>query len=103
MRIAVEIVTALLAVWGLYCALKLAAELWLAPEKARPVPTVRLDGSETDEELETLARCAGEMWVCRRGGTVFVLPEDAEAAAGSERRLAALGLSDAIVHKNRKD
>ena len=79
------------AVWGLYCAVKLAFELWLMPEKLRPIPAVRLDGTETDEELSFLCRAAPGMWACRRGKILLIVPAGGDLA-GTEARAARLGL-----------
>lgn len=100
--IAAEIIIAVFAVWGMYSALKLISELWLMPKKIRPVPTVRLDGTETDGELLELYRNAGEMWVSSRNTVVFVLPEtenelNTAGDAGVEERLRRMELPGARV------
>ena len=96
--VAAEIIVAAFAVWGMFCAAKLLSELLFVPRKARNVPTVRPDGSETDEELMALCRAASEMWI-GTGEVVIVLPEDEETRKKLEARIRALGLPGTVCGK----
>lgn len=79
--LAVEIIVAALAAWGVFCIMKLAAEAWLIPSKFRPVPALRLDGTEDNCEIRALYESAGTSWLYSRGDTVFLIPDNSEFEA----------------------
>ncbi|MCQ2354869.1 MAG: hypothetical protein MJ102_07210 [Clostridia bacterium] len=74
----IEIIVSAFAAWGIFCAMKLAAEAWLIPKKFRPVPAMRLDGDEDNNEIRALYENAGASWLYTGGDTIFLIPDDSE-------------------------
>ena len=54
MKIVCDVIVAVLAVFGGYCALKLLSERVLSFRSFMPSAAVRLDGSEDDEYIDAL-------------------------------------------------
>lgn len=96
--LAIEIIVAAFAAWGLFCAMKLAAEAWLIPKKFRPVPALKLEGNEDNGEIRALYENAGASWLYVGGDTIFLIPDDSEF----EARIREMKLSHVRVIRERR-
>ena len=75
-----DIIVSGFAAWGLFCAAKFLAEGYMTPKDARPRPTVRLRGNESEKEIAELCENARKAIVCNRGEVLLLLPEDEDLA-----------------------
>ncbi len=71
----VEILVSVLAAFGVFCLFKLIAEEWLIPDSQLPPQCIRLNGDESDEEIEALFDAALASWTRRKDGEVIVYCE----------------------------
>ncbi len=78
MVIVFDVIVAVLAVFGGYCALKLFSERVLVPHRFVPSVAVTLEGSEDDEYIDTLISEAGAFWQRQRRVMVIVPPDSAK-------------------------
>lgn len=76
MKIVCDVIVAVLAVFGGYCALKLLSERVLSFRSFMPSAAVRLDGSEDDEYIDALISEALASWQRRKRLLVLVPPGD---------------------------
>ena len=75
-----DIIVSGFAAWGLFCAAKFLADGYITPKEARPRPTVRLRGSESEKEIAELCENARKAIVCNRGEVLLLLPDDEDLA-----------------------
>lgn len=81
-----DIMIAMLAVFGGYCALKLLSERIFIPRRFSPSAAVRLDGSEDDELISVLLDEARASWQHRRR-LIVLIPEGDTALSARVHRL----------------
>jgi hypothetical protein len=95
-----DIIVSGFAAWGLFCAAKFLADGYITPKEARPRPTVRLRGNESEKEIAELCENARKAIVCNRGEILLLLPDD-EAFA---KDVAALQLPEVrLVYEIREE
>ena len=71
-----DIIVSGFAAWGIFCAAKFLADGYITPKEARPRPTVRLRGTESEKEIAELCENARKAIVCNRGEIMLLLPDD---------------------------
>ena len=95
-----DIIVSGFAAWGLFCAAKFLADGYITPPSARPRPTVRLRGNESQKEIAELCENARKAIVCNRGDVLLLLPDDEAFAEMIEE----MDLPDVrIVYEKRKE
>ena len=95
-----DIIVSGFAVWGLFCAAKFFADGYMTPKDARPRPTVRLRGNESEREIAELCENARKAIICNRGEILVLLPDDEDFAQNVE----AMELPETkIVYEKRKE
>ena len=95
-----DIIVSGFAAWGIFCAAKFLADGYITPKEARPRPTVRLRGTESEKEIAELCENARKAIVCNRGDVLLLLPDDEAFAEMIEE----MDLPDVrIVYEKRKE
>ncbi len=95
-----DIIVSGFAAWGLFCAAKFLADGYMTPNAARPRPTVRLRGTESEKEIAELCENARKAIVCNRGEVLLLLPDDDAFAKDVE----AMALPEVkLVYEKRKE
>lgn len=98
-----DIIVAVFAAWGLFCAAKFFADGVLTPKSARPRPVVKLKGDESAQQIAELCENARRAIIPNRGEVFLLVAGKNEFSEGVKAELDKLNMNNVKIVYEREE